>query len=208
MSLSPGELIKERRRRKGWSQTVLGDLVGMSAATIHRIEHGERIPIDQEANLIAETLGIDHAILLEACHNTHPYLPGSSFKTRWDTAHPASYSGPVWIQVMPRTETALLPHEFKLRWGVWERRGVLNFDTGQTSIYLLHYKHNDGLGLPLFMSLTYPCYVVFGKGEVSEPITMDINSGWRRVEPPEPHQLWRYFKHYAGWYLAKLAGRK
>jgi len=208
MSKSPGDLIKERRRRKGWSQTVLGDLLGMSAATIHRIEHDEKIPDDHEAILIAETLGIETTVLLDACHSPQPHLPKSSFKTQWDTAHPASYSGPVWVQVLPQAETRHLAHEFTLRWGVWERKGVLNFNEEQASVYLLHYKHNDGLGLPLFITLNYPSYVVFGKGEVYGEKTLDINFGWRRTEPPEPNQLWRYLSHYMRWYLRNLLQRK
>lgn len=208
MTKSFGDIIKERRRRKGWSQTILGDLVGMSAATIHRIEHGEKIPTDDEALLMAERLDIESAILLQACHTAQPHIPKSSFKTRWDTAHPSNYSGPVWIQVMPQAETLYLPHEFNLRWGVWERHGLLNFTEEYPSIYLLHYKHNDGLGLPLFVTLNHPCYVVFGRGEVFEEKTLDINFGWRRVQPPEPNQLWRYASHYLRWYLRRLFQRK
>lgn len=208
MSKPLGELIKERRRRKGWSQTVFGDFVGMSAATIHRIEHSEKIPTDQETALMAETLGIELTVLLEACHTSQPQIPKSSFKTQWETAHPASYSGPVWIQVVPHAETRHLIHEFSLRWGIWERKDILSFSEEQASVYLLHYKHNDGLGLPLFMTLSQSCYVVFGKGEVNNEKTIDINFGWRRIEPPEPNQLWRYTKHYINWYLRKLMQRK
>jgi transcriptional regulator with XRE-family HTH domain len=207
-----GELIRERRKRKGWSQTILGDLVGMSAATIHRIEHGEKIPTDQEAAMIAGLLGLEHQELLDACqaaraaHTGH--VPRSSFRTQWDTAHPASYAGAVWIQLYPAPETRLQEHQFTLRWGVWERTGSACFAEHQDSLVLRHYKHNDDLGLPLFLTLSHPCYAVFGKGDPPEGVpSVDINAHWRRVEPPEPGQVWRFVRHFAAWYLKRLFKR-
>lgn len=206
MSKFIGEIIKDYRKRKGLSQTVLGDLVGMSAATIHRIEHGEKIPTDAEATLLAEQLGVSTGTILDACQTTReqqPSLPQSSFKTNWQIAHPATYSGPVWIQITPYKESRSVTHHFKIRWNVWERTGTLTFDADYESIYLEHYKHNDGLGMPLFLTLSHPCYVVFGRGEPPEQ-AIDINFQWIRVEPPPPDQLWRYLVHYVGWFYKRL----
>ena len=208
-----GEIIRERRKRKGWSQTVLGDMVGMSAATIHRIEHGERIPTDKEVSMIAGMLGIAHDELLtafnEARTNNHSHPPKSVYKNKWDTAHPANYAGAVWIQIYPAPENSYLPHEFTLEWGVWLRKGTIHYTAGQPYIYLEHYKHNDGLGLPLFLTLSHPCYVVFGKGNApdGEPM-LDIQRGWQRTEPPPPGQFFRYVWHFVKWYFNYLLRRK
>jgi len=210
MTKLAGELIRERRKRKGWSQTVLGDFVGMSAATIHRIEHGEKIPTDQEATLIADALGIEANLMSEACQlsrEKQPTIPQSAYKEMWKTAHPATYSGPVWIQISPLAENRTEEHHFTLRWGVWERRGNFILSDGQDKIFLSHYKHNDGLGLPLFLNLSHPCYVVFGKDDIVADM-IDINFHWRRVEPPEPGQMLRFTIHYLKWFGRRILGKK
>jgi len=201
-----GEIIRETRKRKGLSQTVLGDLVGMSAATIHRIEHGEKIPTDAEITAIAEQLSINSTRLLEAALFTReqqPTIPPTSYKTVWQTAHPSHYSGPVWIQITPLKENRKLIHQFQIRWNVWERMGEIMLTDDQKTIFLAHYKHNDGLGLPLFLTLSYPCYVVFGKGEPPDK-AMDINFQWVRFEPMPPNQLWLYVTHYIAWFFKHL----
>ena len=210
---SAGDIIRERRIRKGWSQTVLAELVGLSAEMIQRIEYGERIPTEGEANMIAGMLGIEHADLLAAFNaarrNPNEAVPQSSYQMKWDTAHPASYAGEVWIQVYPATETRHLQHEFTLEWGVWARTGTIQFAKEQPYIYLAHYKHNDGLGLPLFLTLSQPCYVVFGRGVPShDGLVIDINRGWRRTEPPPPGQFFRYVWHFGKWYIKYLLRRK
>ncbi len=205
-----GDLIKERRKRKGWSQTVLGDFSGMSAATIHRIEHGEKIPTDQEASIIAGFLGIDHEVMLQACqdaHNQQPQLPQTAYKTDWQTAHPATYSGKVWIQITPQPGLHNEGHSFTLRWGVWERKGEFTVPVNQDKIFLAHYKHNDGLGLPLFLTLSHPCYVVFGKTDLLDE-AIDINFHWHRVEPPPPDRMWQFIKNYIQWFWKRLTGKK
>ena len=195
-----GEIVKEKRKRKGWSQTVLGDFAGMSAATVHRIEYGEKIPTDQEAELLATALGLDVQATIEACensktHNNHP--PKSSYKTEWDYAHPASYAGRVWIQLYPQTENRHLPHEYQLRWGAWEHRGTLVF-SDQEHLSLQHYKYNDGAGKPLFLTLSHPCYAVVGRDSAPDQPPHDITFGWQRVEPYMPGQmarlLWVYIQ--------------
>lgn len=216
MSNQAGELIREKRKRKGWSQTVLGDFVGMSAATVHRIEHGERMPTDQEVQLLANTLGLDDALLLDTFvkdrHTRQNQLPHSAFKAQWDYAHPAIYTGKVWIQVLPASDHWHEPLRYRLRWGVWEKSGELTFDAADNRLSLVHYKHNDGLGLPLFLELSYPCYVVFGKDEPPDQCQQDIHSGWRRVEPVPPGQSLRFaadfIRQSVALFLRKLTGRQ
>lgn len=204
---SAGYIIRERRKRKGWSQTVLGDMVGMSAATIHRIEHGEKIPTDDEASMIAGMLGLNHEQLLESCvadreriSNQSSALPKSAYQVQWDYAHPANYSGYVWIQLVPAPETKHLPHDITLVWGHWQRTFTIRFE--EDSLYLVHYKFNDGEGLPLFLTSSQPCYAVFGKDKPpSEALIMDIASGWQRTEPMPFSQLRTLIGDYLRFYL-------
>lgn len=190
-----GDLIREKRKRKGWSQTVLGDFVGMSTATIHRIEYGEKIPTDAELILFADALSLELQTLSDACEETRKIrptrkLPDLAYKTDWRFAHPSTYSGPVWIQVKPLPENYDEPHHYSIRWGAWKYEGQLQFNDHQ-SLYLLHYKHNDGEGLPIVFQISEPCYVVFGKETYSEQTIIDITLGWERIAPYSLVQLWK-----------------
>jgi len=199
-----GELIKEKRKRKGWSQTVLGDLVGMSTATIHRIEHGEKIPTDDELSLFAETLTLDVSELLSIAEDDRQTLkdrlvPPTSYQTRWEFAHPADYSGRVWIQIHPQSKTDN-PLDVHIGWGAWEYQSTLDVQ-GQKSISLWHYKFNDGQGLPLIVELSQPCYIVFGKDSPPDKPVMDIINEWQRVEPMSFRQLVRFIMNFISVYI-------
>lgn len=190
-----GDLIREKRKRKGWSQTVLGDFVGMSTATIHRIEYGEKIPTDTELILFANALSLELQILYDACAEARKIrptrkLPAFAYKIDWQFAHPSTYSGQVWIQVTPLSENRDKPHHYSIRWGKWAYEGQLQFDK-YDSLYLLHYKHNDGEGLPIVFHISEPSYAVFGKETYPEDALIDITLGWKRVEPYSLTQMWR-----------------
>ena len=45
--------IRELRKEKGWSQSDLSDLTGLSARTIHRIENGQVKPSVESAKALA-----------------------------------------------------------------------------------------------------------------------------------------------------------
>lgn len=53
-----GAKIREWRRKQGLTLEVLGDLIGVSKATMHRIEKGKKIPTDKEIENIAEALDL------------------------------------------------------------------------------------------------------------------------------------------------------
>ncbi len=57
--MSLGALVREAREGRGWSQAQLGSLVGVTGATISRIESGERDPSWRLAHRIAVKLDID-----------------------------------------------------------------------------------------------------------------------------------------------------
>ncbi len=210
-----GSIIKERRKRKGWSQTVLGDLVGMSAATIHRIEHGEKIPPDDELNLFADALTLDaQQLILQAEEDRQTLknnlVPSTSYQTRWEYAHPADYSGRIWIQVHPQSNIAEKIN-IVIQWGAWEYKGTIEKLTAK-SITLWHYKFNDGLGLPMIITLSSPCYLVFGKDTPPQKPIIDIINQWYRTQPMSFMQMVHYIVNflsiYITWHLSNLANPK
>lgn len=202
-----GTLIKEKRKRKGWSQTVLGDLIGMSTATIHRIEHGEKIPTDDELNLFADTLALDVDQLLESANLDRTtlkdkFVPATSYQSRWEFAHPADYSGRVWVQIYPQTKSEK-PLGITIRWGAWQYQA--NHTISAKSLTLSHYKFNDGEGIPLIVELTEPCYVVFGKDKSPDKPVIDIINQWQRIKPMTIGQMIGFVTNfvtvYIGWFL-------
>ena len=52
-----GARIKELRRKRGWSQEQLGDLVGFSQSKISKIENGDWDSLS-DLRLIARALGV------------------------------------------------------------------------------------------------------------------------------------------------------
>lgn len=47
------EVVKELRNQKGWSQSELAELSGLSVKTIQRIEHGQGAPSLDTAKALA-----------------------------------------------------------------------------------------------------------------------------------------------------------
>lgn len=207
-----GTVLKEKRKRKGWSQTILGDLVGMSAATIHRIEHGEKIPIDDELNLFADTLDLEFSELVEFAIEDRQTLknvlvPATSYQLQWEYAHPADYAGRVWIEIYPQAKSKPTTLDITIQWGAWQYQESFPV-TDDKSITLSHYKFNDGQGLPLVVQLSHPCYLVFGKDTPSDKATIDIIDRWQRIQPMTLPQTLRFIFNfvavYIKWHLQSL----
>lgn len=62
--LSPGEVVKELRLKKGWTQKVLSDITGMAVANISNIEGGRSNLGEERAILLAEALGVKPEFIL------------------------------------------------------------------------------------------------------------------------------------------------
>lgn len=62
--LSPGEVVKELRLKKGWTQKVLSDITGMAVANISNIEAGRSNLGEERAILLAEALGVKPEFIL------------------------------------------------------------------------------------------------------------------------------------------------
>ncbi|WP_234714164.1 helix-turn-helix transcriptional regulator [Mycolicibacterium chlorophenolicum] len=64
MSLaSVGDAVRDARRERGWSQTRLGELAGVSRPTIARIERGDDVSV---ATLAKVTAAVGLAVRIEA----------------------------------------------------------------------------------------------------------------------------------------------
>lgn len=63
-ALSPGEVVKELRLKKGWTQKVLSEITGMAVANISNIESGRSNLGEERAILLAEALGVKPEFIL------------------------------------------------------------------------------------------------------------------------------------------------
>ena len=62
--LSSGEVVKELRLKKGWTQKVLSEITGMAVANISNIEDGRSNRREERAILLAEALGVKPEFIL------------------------------------------------------------------------------------------------------------------------------------------------
>ena len=63
-SLQPGEVVRELREKKGWTQAVLAELVGMAVSNLSNIERSRSRLGEDRAILLAEALGVKPEFLL------------------------------------------------------------------------------------------------------------------------------------------------
>lgn len=64
MVLTPGQVVKELRIKKGWTQAVLAQITGMAVSNISNIESGRSRLGDDRAILLAEALGVRPELIL------------------------------------------------------------------------------------------------------------------------------------------------
>ena len=62
--LSPGEVVRELRLKKGWTQKVLSEITGMAVANISNIEAGRSNLGEERAILLAAALGVKPEFIL------------------------------------------------------------------------------------------------------------------------------------------------
>lgn len=62
--LTPGQVIKELRAKKGWTQAVLAEITGMAVSNISNLESGRSRLGDDRAILLAEALGVKPEFIL------------------------------------------------------------------------------------------------------------------------------------------------
>ena len=62
--LTPGEVVKELRLKKGWTQKVLSEIVDIAVSNLSNIEHNRSRLGEDRAILLAEALGVKPEFLL------------------------------------------------------------------------------------------------------------------------------------------------
>lgn len=62
--LSPSEVVKELRLKKGWTQKILSEVTGMAISNISNIESGRSHLGEERAILLAEALGVKPEFIL------------------------------------------------------------------------------------------------------------------------------------------------
>lgn len=62
--LTPGQVVKELRLKKGWTQKILSEITGMAIANISNIESGRSTLGEERSILLAEALGVKPEFIL------------------------------------------------------------------------------------------------------------------------------------------------
>lgn len=62
--LTPGEVVKELRLKKGWTQATLADITGMAVANLSNLENGHSRLGEDRAILLAEAFGVKPEFIL------------------------------------------------------------------------------------------------------------------------------------------------
>lgn len=151
-----------------------------SYSTVLRFCRGDAVD-DWTLGVLCDDLGVPFWLLQKGGPLSESTLKETAVKSHWSCCHPASYVGPVWIQVTPGFENRSAPHVYAVRRGPWEYSSEPNAG-GFESISLSHTKGDDGLSIPLFFDLSPPYCVAFGTGAPPTGLVHHINHGWTRVE--------------------------
>lgn len=64
LTLTPGEVVKELRLKKGWTQSTLSEIVGFAVSNLSNIERNRSRLGEDRAILLAEALGVKPEFLL------------------------------------------------------------------------------------------------------------------------------------------------
>lgn len=81
-----GKILKEARIKKGLTRANVGEMSGISATNIYRIECGQRFPRPQTLVRLAKPLGFGRLKLLELAGYISPVnkLTPSIYETAWN----------------------------------------------------------------------------------------------------------------------------
>lgn len=90
-----GRVIYVARKRKGLTQTELGDLAGIRYRQIIRLENGENLPTGRVRDKIAAALDLDPAKILSGDDDPEVALPGDTFRDGAGHDAPAGGTGRV-----------------------------------------------------------------------------------------------------------------
>ncbi len=62
--LTPGQVVKELRTKKAWTQALLAEITGIAVSNISTIENGKSRLGEDRAILLAEALGVKPDFIL------------------------------------------------------------------------------------------------------------------------------------------------
>ena len=62
--LSPGQVVKELRTKKAWTQALLSEITGIAVSNLSNIESGRSRLGEDRAILLAEALGVKPELIL------------------------------------------------------------------------------------------------------------------------------------------------
>lgn|GEM_PF-2009573 len=187
---SPARVILEQRKKLGMIQEDVAAKINVSVSTWSRIESGARIPVDDEADKIAALLKIDPQYLRALCDLARREKYGNKptavvvkqdYVTNHIHVYDEHYIGELWTQLTPNPVFGKGTVEFSIRWGAWKFEGSVVVREDET-ITLFHTKSTVSQA-PLFLNVSPPCRVEFNTGAPPIEDYININFGWRRVEP-------------------------
>lgn len=112
------EQLKTLRKKRGWSQAELAELVGVEQPTIQRWESGKRLPDLDKLQTLAEVLGVSPGSLLDgdaiAAIGPLLFVKGEVAAGVWRAA--AEWPESEWETFTGRSDvTAKVEHRFGLR---------------------------------------------------------------------------------------------
>ena len=172
-----GGRLRSLRGERYLSLVEAAKKAGSSKAALSRYERGEVLMPMALAERLDELYRAGGELIAErAALFDGSWLPRGAFRTRWDQNHPATYSGPIWMWVVPDPVFAGCRHRVEVRWGDWR---LCHEDVmAGTGVFFAHTKGDDGLSKPLEVTVMPACKVAFGQGLPPGVPVIDINHGW------------------------------
>ncbi|QYG90994.1 helix-turn-helix transcriptional regulator [Iamia sp. SCSIO 61187] len=170
--------IRAARGREG--QRACAARVGVGHSTFARWETGETVPDRETTILLDAALGQRGALVSLRGHDDwDPSGPGA---TEHSHAFSDEWVGPVWVRVVPATDT--VDHVLLWRWGIWERRVEVDLDADGVVLLTERNQAVGFGGLPAArLTADHPVHAHWGIGPpVGLPHVMDVQAGWYPAE--------------------------
>lgn len=172
-----GERLRRIRKQRRLSQEQVAGKIGCSDSTLSRYERGDLLIPETRAKALDELFrGEGHLLAERNALAAGTWLPPGAFRTRWEYNHPAEYSGPIWMRVVPDHYYVGQRHRVEVRWRNWKlcREALLD----EEGAWFVHTKGNDGQSIPIEVTVNPACRVAFGQGLAPGQPIVDINHGW------------------------------
>jgi transcriptional regulator with XRE-family HTH domain len=175
--------LRLRALRGRRSLRTLAREVHSSSSTLSRIERGQVFP---DAGLIEALDRYHHqqgtlvALWQQALTGHIPPADRTPWHRKWTHHYPADYVGDVYLQLTLPPEQRPAQRRLTIRWGPWQLHRTLTIDD-PAGLSCTFTKGDDGLSIPLFLTLDKRASASFGTGQPPAP-SIDINHGWRRTD--------------------------